>query len=317
MEAVASWLMDQLSLDSMQSTTVVKLLQTVAILVGLNVARWLTLRVVFRQTEDVRVRYTWRKGIGYATALLGALLLAYVWFGLFDNLGTFLGLLSAGIAIALQDLLISFAGWVFILWRHPFHTGDRIRVGEHMGDVIDVRMFQFTLLETGTKGGSGQSTGRIIHLPNSSVFRQPIVNFTAGFPYIWNEVPVVVTFESDWRAAKEILVEIAQAHATHLSEDAERKVKAAAREYLIFYAKLTPTVYTTVTDFGVQLTLRYIEAPRRVRGSEQAIWEALLDALAARDDIDLAYPTYRTYFNATEGKPGARVDLPGLGPTDG
>ena len=75
MEAVASWLMDQLSLDSMQSTTVVKLLQTVAILIGLNVARWLTLRVVFRQTEDVRVRYTWRKGIGYVSALLGALLL--------------------------------------------------------------------------------------------------------------------------------------------------------------------------------------------------------------------------------------------------
>ena len=65
-------------------------------------------------------------------------MLAYVWFGLFDNLGTFLGLLSAGIAIALQDLLISFAGWVFILWRHPFHTGDRIRVGDEGGEFRDI-----------------------------------------------------------------------------------------------------------------------------------------------------------------------------------
>ena len=86
---------------------------------------------------------------------------------------------------------------------------------------------------------------------------------------------------------------------------AERTLRRAAREYFIFYSKLTPVVYTSVVGEGVQLTLRYLVAPRRVRGSEQDVWEAVLDRFAARDDIDLAYPTTRLYRNDLEGKPGA------------
>ena len=93
--------------------------------------------------------------------------------------------------------------------------------------------------------------------------------------------------------------------ADDLSTDAERTIRRAARDYFIFYSKLTPTVYTTVVGEGVQLTLRYLVEPRRVRGSEQDVWEAVLERFAARDDIDLAYPTTRVYLNAREGKPGA------------
>ncbi len=93
--------------------------------------------------------------------------------------------------------------------------------------------------------------------------------------------------------------------ADDLSEDAERTIRRAARDYFIFYSKLTPTVYTSVVGEGVQLTIRYLVEPRRVRGSEQDVWEAVLDRFAERDDIDLAYPTSRMYLNAQEGKPGA------------
>jgi small-conductance mechanosensitive channel len=117
-------------------------------------------------------------------------------------------------------------------------------------------------------------------------------------------VPVVVTFESDWRAAKRILEEVAHECAEHLSPDAERTLRRAAREYFIFYSKLTPVVYTSVVAEGVRLTMRYLVAPRRVRGSEQDVWEAVLDHFAGRQDIDLAYPTTRLYRNDLEGKPG-------------
>ncbi len=132
-----------------------------------------------------------------------------------------------------------------------------------------------------------------------------MTNHTGTFAYVWHEVAVVVTFESDWRAAKQVLLEVVGECAEHLSEDAERTLRRAAREYFIFYSKLTPTVYTSVVGEGVQLTLRYLVAPRRVRGSEQDVWEAVLDRFAARDDIDLAYPTTRLYRNDLEGKPGA------------
>ena len=287
-------------------TAAVDLLLTGVVVVGLWAVRLVVLRVVRRRSpDDVRRLYTWRKGTTYAAVALGALLAARIWLDALGSFGTFLGLLTAGVAIALKDPLVNLAGWGFIQWRRPFAAGDRVTIRGHTGDVIDQRVFQFTLLEVGTKTGAGQSTGRIIHIPNGWAFVDSIVNHTGAFAYVWNEVAVVVTFESDWRAAKEILLEVAADCADDLSEDAERTVRKAARDYFIFYSKLTPTVYTSVVGEGVQLTMRYLVAPRRVRGSEQDVWEAILDRFAARADIDLAYPTTRLYRNDLEGKPGA------------
>jgi small-conductance mechanosensitive channel len=286
---------------------------TILVLVVLGFIRGMLLRLVRRRVLDVRAQYNWRKAITYSIVLIGFILIGRIWIAEFGALATFLGLLSAGIAIALRDLLVDMAGWLFIVWRRPFSAGDRISVVGHAGDVIDQRLFQFTLLETGTITGAGQSTGRIIHIPNGKVFTEPVINYTRGFQYLWNEIPVTVTFESNWRAAKEILSEIAHDKAEHLSEDAERRVRQAAQEFMIFYTKLTPNVYTDVVDYGVRLTIRYLVEPRRRRGSEEVLWEAILDAFHEREDIDFAYPTRRVYYNPREGKEGARAEDGRLG----
>ncbi|MEM1114991.1 MAG: mechanosensitive ion channel family protein [Bacteroidota bacterium] len=282
------------------------LLQTAALFVVVWAVRLLVLAAVRRRAPDnIRRLYQWRKGTTYVGSVVVVLALINIWVGTMGSLGTFLGLLSAGVAIALRDPLVNLAGWLFILGRRPFSQGDRIAIRGHTGDVIDQRLFQFTLLEVGTSTGAGQSTGRIVHVPNGWVFSDSVVNHTGAFAYVWHEVAVVVTFESDWRAAKQIVLDVAHECADHLSADAERAIRRAAREYFIFYSKLTPTVYTSVVGEGVQLTMRYLVAPRRVRGSAQDVWEAILDRFAARDDIDLAYPTTRFYRNNEEGKPGA------------
>ena len=281
------------------------LLLTVLLFVVLWAVRRVVLSLVRRRApDDVRRLYQWRKGTTYAATVVAVLVLFRIWVGATGSLGTFLGLLTAGVAIALKDPLTDLAGWAFIIWRRPFATGDRVTIRGVTGDVIDQRVFQFTLLEVGTATGAGQSTGRIIHVPNGWVFSDSVMNHTGVFAYVWHEVAVVVTFESDWRAAKTILLEVAHECADHLSEDAERTLRRAAREYFIFYSKLTPTVYTSVVGEGVELTLRYLVAPRRVRGSEQDVWEAILDRFGARDDVDLAYPTTRFYSNDREGKAG-------------
>ncbi|MCH8031407.1 MAG: mechanosensitive ion channel family protein [Bacteroidetes bacterium] len=274
--------------------------------------RLLVLRLVYRRSSiDVRARYQWRKTSAYVAVFVGAFVFFRIWVGAVGSLATFFGLLSAGIAIALKDPLTSIAGWLFIVWKRPFVPGDRITIRGHTGDVIDQSVFVFTLLEVGTEFAASQSTGRIIHLPNGWLFTDSVINFTRGFPYVWNEIPVLVSFESNWRAAKQILFDIAHEHGSMLTEDAERKLRRAAQEFLIFYSKLTPTVYTSVRDSGVELTMRYLVEPRRRRGSEQTIWEAILDGFAVRDDIEFAYPTRRIFQNAIEGKPGV---LPGAQP---
>jgi small-conductance mechanosensitive channel len=272
--------------------------------------RHIVLRVAYGQYEDIRIRYRWRKTSLYVAVGVGVLVVGSVWFQGFDSISTYLGLVSAGLAIALHAPIVNLAGWAFILWRRPFAVGDRIELGETRGDVIDQRIFMFTVMEIGNWVDADQSTGRVVHVPNGKVFDKPLANYSKGFQYIWDEIPVLVTFESDWRKAKGILAELAEKHAAHLSGEAERQVREAAKKVMIFYSKLTPIVYTSVKDSGVLLTLRYLCDPRRRRTTAQGIWEDILDKFAECPDIDFAYPTQRFYNNMAEGKEQARAKPP-------
>ncbi len=259
-------------------------------------------KVIFEKIDDVSIRYQWQKTAKYITVFLLLLFLARIWFGAFDSIGTYFGLLSAGLAIAFQDLLVNLAGWIFILTRKPFSVGDRIEIGDTRGDVIDVRIFQFSIIEIGNWVDADQSTGRIIHIPNGTIFKKPQANFTVGFEYIWNEIPVLITFESDWKKAKKILSDILKSKTLSLNKEAEKQIKEAAKKFMIFYKNLTPIVYTSVKDSGVMLTLRFLCHVRQRRGNEEIIWETILEEFAKHKDIDLAYPTQRFYNNLTEGK---------------
>lgn len=284
-----------------------KLFYTLLALLGFWLLKKVLLLVLLRD-KDVQFQYRIRKTITYIIYPLAFLVIGRIWFAGFEALTTYLGLLSAGLAIALQTPLVNLAGWAFILWRQPFKVGDRIQLGDDRGDVIDQRIFMFSLMEIGNWVDADQSTGRVIHIPNGKIFTEVLANYGQGFQYIWNEIPVLVTFESDWRKAKKILNDIASHHGTSLSEPAAEKLREAAKKFMIFYKKLTPAVYTNVKDCGVMLTIRYLCDPRQRRGSEQAIWEDVLEAFAAHDDIDFAYPTQRFYHNEREGKPGTRPE---------
>ena len=283
-----------------------KLLSTITVILVWLVFDKLIKKIVFEKIDDHTIRYQWQKIVKYITVVLAIIFLTKIWFGAFESLGTYLGLVSAGLAIAFKDLLVNLAGWVFIMIRKPLSVGDRIQIAEVTGDVIDIRIFQFSVIEIGNWVDADQSTGRIIHIPNGIVFSKWQANYTAGFEYIWNEIPVLLTFESDWKKAKEILSDAVNKHAVHLSKDAEKQIKEAAKKFLIFYNKLTPIVYTSVRDSGVLLTMRYLCNARRRRATEELIWEEVLEQFAKHKDIDFAYPTTRFYNNINEGKEGAK-----------
>lgn len=272
-----------------------KIYLSIIIFFVLGLTRVVVLKVVWRRTEEVRTRYTWKKSMTYILSIIGLLVVGDIWIESFGQLVTFFGLLSAGLAIALKDPIVNMVGWSFILIRKPFALGDRIQIGDKKGDVIDIRLFQFTIMEIGNWVDAEQSTGRIIHIPNGKVFTEGQANYSQGFDYLWNEVPVLVTFESNWEKAKEILNEIAVNHAAVNSKPAEEKIKEASKRFMIFYYKLTPIVYTKVEASGVLLTIRYLCKPRKRRSSEHQIWEEILHVFAKYDDIEFAYPTQRFY----------------------
>ncbi|NCQ33993.1 mechanosensitive ion channel [bacterium] len=300
MQTVMTWSQDNLGLSP---SVLAKLSKTLVVWVLFIGVQRVFRSVADRRLDEVSRRYIVHKTFNYITGILIFIATMIIWFGGFTGWTAYLGFVSAGLAIALQDPLSNLAGWIFINSRKPFVVGDRIEIGGIKGDVIDQRLFQFSLIEIGNWVDADQSTGRILHIPNGWVFKNAVANFTAGFEFIWNEVPVMVTFESDWKRAKEILLEIAERHSAVQSDKAARQVRHASRKYMIFFQHLTPIVWTSVADSGVVLTLRYICDPRKRRSSATGIWEDVLTAFAESPDIDFAYPTTRFYDNPTEGKP--------------
>ena len=266
------------------------------VLAVIYVVRMFILGVIHRRKhDDIRLQYRWRKTTTYLGSFLAAFILWRIWFAGSVNISTYLGLLSAGMAVALKEPIENIAGWAFILLNRPFDVGHRIQVGDIRGDVIDQGMLTFVLMEVGEWIDAEHSTGRVLHVPNGRVFRDSVANYGAGFEFIWHEIPVLITFESDWKKAEKVLSEVVERHGASASEKAADKVKKASSKYMIFYQKLTPTVYTTVKDSGVLLTMRYLCEPRRRRDSEQTIWKDVLAEFDKHDDIELAYNTMRIY----------------------
>lgn len=287
------WISEQLGIST---STQGKILGSIITVVTLVVARWLVLRAVSRTFEEAWVDYRSRKVATYTATLIGIAILAWIWIDAFNDLPTFLGLVSAGIAIALADVLKNVVGWGYILSRRPFRVGDRVEVEGTKGDVVDIRMFRFSLMEVGNWVEADQSTGRLIHVPNAKVFTNQVANYTEGFEHIWYEIPVLVTFESDRNQARAIVEEAVRRNAPDVERAAGALIRETARRYHIKVGALTPIVYLSVKDSGVLFTARFLVEARQQRGFAERIWNTILDGIDAEPTVDLAYPTVRTYL---------------------
>jgi small-conductance mechanosensitive channel len=301
-EAVETWLGIPPSVSEGVVATAVVL---VAYLALVRLGR----RIVSRVVGDQSLRFQVNKAFGYFLGIIACAVIVKIWVHGVTGLATYFGLLSAGLAIALQDPVANFAGWIYIVARRPFGIGDRVQIGQHTGDVVDIRPFQFVMMEVGNWVRADQSTGRIIRVPNALVFKNPVANYDEAFGYVWNELEVMVTMESDWKAAKAALYRIVNEHTEKLTPDVTQRIRLAADRLHIKFGKLTPVIWTSVADSGVRLTIRYLCKPRERRSSASEIWESILEAFAAMP-VDFAYPTTRHFDHATEGKAAHPAEEP-------
>lgn len=301
---MAGWLQDQvgLSFDVQQ-----RLLATIVVLLVVMGGRRALMRAVDRHVKADEAIHAWRRGSFYVMWTLLGIVLLRLWIDGLSGVGTFLGLLVAGIAVALNQPLQSVAAWTYIVARRPFTIGDRIEIGSRMGEVVDVRLFSTLLYEVKGPLDAEQSTGRIVHIPNKMMLDVTLINVSRGLGMLWHEIPVLITFESNWEQAKEIIEGITREEAERYESKARERARKAVREVLIKPGSLGPRVYLTVRDSGVLLTARYLVDVRDRRESDDRVWTALLRAFGTEDAIDLAYPTRRSFVNHIEGKPDAKA----------
>lgn len=216
------------------------------------------------------------------------------------NAGTFLGLIGAGLALSLQETLLCIIGWMYIIFNRTYEIGDRIEINGKLGDVIGITSSHTKLLEVSMSIQGGQSTGRILSVPNSQVFRNPVFNSTHGFPFIWTEVSIVITFESDYDLAIETILDVAKRSPLKIEPEVMQDILDMQEEYAIHYRHLTPTVYSRIVDNGIKLTLRFLSPVRACRKREHDMSLGILKAINDIDHIEIAYPTSRIFRRTEE-----------------
>jgi len=264
----------------------------------------LSRRVVDRYIDEAERKYRIGKLISRSMAVLALLLIVALWSQRLSALLTILTIIGAGTAVALRDVLLSFAGWLNISLSAPYRQGDRIEVNGVRGDVVDIRVLHTVLMEIGNWVQADQSTGRLIRIPNNWVYQHDVANYTRGFGFVWNEIEITVTFRSDWKAARDILQELAETHVESVQEKAEDQLRHLAREHLVHYEVLTPYVYLSLTDHGVKLTLRHLTPVRGRRNIRHNLTVEVLQRFREHGGIELAYPTLQLQA----------FDTPQLGP---
>ena len=213
-----------------------------------------------------------------------------------------IGLFLAGVAISLRDVFSNIVGWMVIMSSKGFRTGDRIVIGADVrGDVIDIGVVRTVIAEIGGWVEADQSSGRLVTIPNSMVLSHPVWNYTEGYDFIWNEIKILVTFESNWQKAEQIMVEIASRDFEQKKTQIQDRLKGVRKHYLLRYNYISPKVYVFIDGSGVRLTLRYMVRARRRRTLEDLVSREILQRFNEEPDVDLAYPTIR-YFSRGEEK---------------
>ncbi len=184
-----------------------------------------------------------------------------------------LGLLSLLLGFALQAPITSFFAWIYILARAPYRVGDRIRIGDSTGDVIDVGYLDTTLWEVGGEFlSSDHPSGRIIRFPNSTVFNTSVFNYSWPlFPYIWNEITVQVAYQSDLELVAKVMTATVEEEIGSRMEERVRIYRGLLAETPVdhFDVSERPSVIFRVNPITwVDATVRYLVAPRQRRPAQ-------------------------------------------------
>ncbi|WKY47809.1 mechanosensitive ion channel [Eubacteriaceae bacterium ES3] len=236
--------------------------------------------------------YKVKKSINFLGYLFSIILIIIIFSDHLGNIGVALGVASAGIAFALQEVITSVAGWIAILASNFYTTGDRVQIGGIKGDVIDMGILRTTVMELGEWVDGDLYNGRIVRIANSFVFKEPVFNYSSDFPFLWDEIKIPIKFESDYVLARQIMQEVTEKVIGDYSRKAEEHWKIMVRKYQIENASTQTMVSMVTTDNWIEFTIRYVVDYRERRATKNQLFTEILSALNSyKDKIKLASVT--------------------------
>ena len=253
------------------------ILKTIIIIFLILVVEKIGIRII-KRTRDSKKEYNYTKKYKLIIRIIILSAIIIVWGKYIKNFLTLISLVSAAFTIAIRDLIFNFFCGIYIKIVKPFIVEDRIEINGYKGDVVNINTMNFEILEVSNVDTTGQSTGIIIHLPNSIIFNYPLKNYNKAFKYIWDEITIRIPLDYDVNKAKKVLYKIVNSNEIikKIPPKLKKQINNVSNSYRIYYNQYDPIIYTKINADHIELQIRYLIHPKKARYVESIISSDIL-----------------------------------------
>jgi len=289
-----------------QNIHLTRIIVTIIILVIIYVVfrRVLNEKYILKIIDPQR-RYYISKSFYFFYILVNFLAVWIIWVEDLQPLVLGLGLVAAAFTLSMQDVARNFAGGLNIFINRIYRVGDRIEIGSKRGDVIDIDIFYTTIMEINEWISADQPTGRLSLIPNSYVLSNITNNYTKDFDFLWDEITLPITYSSDWKAAKMIIIDAISQETGTIEEQAKNEISHMEQKYFLSRGSMNAEVFVRLTDNWIELTARYVTPVRQRRMIRSRVSQKILEDIENSESIKIASQTVDIV-----GFPKASTDRP-------
>ncbi|MDD2267092.1 mechanosensitive ion channel family protein [Sulfuricurvum sp.] len=242
--------------------------------------------------DESTTRYRMRKAVTLIAYLIFTVIVIATFKKDMSGFAVAIGVIAGGIAFALQEVIISIAGWLAITFSSFYRVGDRIKIGSIYGDVIDIGILRTTLMECGAWVNSDLYNGRIVRVTNSFIFKDPVYNYSGEFPFLWDEIILPIRYGSSVEYTRLTLMNIANDVVGDFTESVRESWHNLSKLYAVEYATIEPMVTIAATDNWIEFTLRYVVDFKKRRSTrDQLFTRFLVEAEKSEGKIQMASQT--------------------------
>lgn len=252
---------------------------SIFVLVFFKIIAKLIVFIYVKFERDTKQLFIVNKRVNMICEIISIIVIFLLWDNYLTNIITIISFVSAGVAIAIRDIIINLFAGVYIKTKKPFKIEDRIEINGMKGDVVVINNLSFSILEVGDRINSEQSSGIVINIPNSFVITYALKNYSTAFKYIWDEITVKLPLNADVEKTKKELLKIVNSNEVikTIPKKMDQAIEDASLEYRIYYNHLEPIIYTSVVDSHIELYIRFLVHPKKIRNVEDDIWLRILN----------------------------------------
>lgn len=252
--------------------------RTLLVYTFFKVLNYIIVLITTKWINRSKTRFMFHQGVNIIMNIFCVVIIFLIWYPYLKNVMTIISFISAGITIAIRDIILNLFAGLYIKTKKPFKLEDRISIDGVTGDVILINNLSFKILEVSDKPNGEQSSGLIINIPNSYIFSKTLKNYNLAFKYVWDEVIIRLKIDADLEKNKKEIMEIITSNETvkEIPKKMKKELKQATVDYRIYYNHLDPIIYTKVVDNHIELSLRFLTHPKKTRIIEDDLWTNIL-----------------------------------------